>query len=601
MAPRSSRWLPPLLVVLLTVVAFLPSRQGEFLNWDDDANYLANEHYRGLGAANLRWMFTDFFGHYMPLTWLTLGLDYLLWGMNPVGYHATSILLHAVTALLVFLFLRDLIRRARPDLPEMPVSWIAAAGALFFSIHPLRVESVAWITERRDVTSGIFYLLTLITYLKMTSRPSGSSARRKWLWISVACFVGMILSKAMAMTLPLVLLLLDLYPLRRRPAETLAALLREKIPFFVLMIGAIAATSITQSHAEALYTREGYPLIQSLTQPGFRVAFYLLKTLLPVDLSPLYWYRPTIGIPQVLGWLAVLGISTLAFLRRRSAPAAGIAWASYLVLIAPVSGVFQAGPHFAADRYSYFACLPFAALFAAALLSIPPRTALGIAGGILLTLGALTWRQCGFWTDSFALWNRAIALDPDVYFTHCRRGQALAARGQWVPALEDYNRSIELNPAWFESRGARARARLHLQDLAGAIDDATQALRLQPGWGEGFNLRAQALSKMGRPQEAIADFSRALEIRPQYMEARIGRATDRARLGDLDGAIADLDEAIRFDPQPAIYVRRGMTRAMREDLAGAATDFARALELAPPDWPQRRQVQEFLDRARGPK
>src|SRR5436190_612180 len=370
-ARRPLRWLPPLLVVVLTAAAFLPSLRGEFLNWDDDANFLANEHYRGLAPDNLRWMFTDFYGHYMPITWLTLGLDYLCWGMNPTGYHATSLLLHALTALLVFRLLRDLVRRARPDLPETTIAWIAAAGALFFSIHPLRVESVSWITERRDVTSGIFYLLTLETYLKSGAQPPGTSARRKWFWISVACFAGMILSKSIAMTLPLVLLLLDLYPLRRLAGERPLALLREKIPFFVLMVGAIVATSITQTHADALYARDAYPPIQSVAQPGFRVSFYAVKTILPLGLSPLYWYRPMIGIPQALGWLAVLSVTALAFVRRRTAPAAGIAWASYLILIAPVSGIFQAGPHFAADRYTYFACLPFAALFAAALLALP--------------------------------------------------------------------------------------------------------------------------------------------------------------------------------------------------------------------------------------
>jgi len=153
----SRRNLLAALVFLVTFVAFLPALRGEFLNWDDDTNFLDNPHYRGLGPEQLKWMFTDFFGHYMPLTWLTLGLDYVVWGMNPFGYHLTSLLFHAANAVLCFFCLRQLLRKARPD-PDAPgIDWAAAGGALFFSVHPLRVESVAWITERRDVTSAFFF------------------------------------------------------------------------------------------------------------------------------------------------------------------------------------------------------------------------------------------------------------------------------------------------------------------------------------------------------------------------------------------------------------------------------------------------------------
>src|SRR5947207_6537956 len=160
------RVLLPLLIAAVTFAAFLPSLQGEFLNWDDDANFLGNLNYRGLGPTNLRWMFTDYYGHYMPLTWLTLGLDYTLWGMNPKGYHATNVLLHGLNAVLFFFLLQALLRRARPDAAAPTISGSATAGALFFSLHPLRVDSVAWITERRDVLSGAFFLMTLLLYVR---------------------------------------------------------------------------------------------------------------------------------------------------------------------------------------------------------------------------------------------------------------------------------------------------------------------------------------------------------------------------------------------------------------------------------------------------
>src|SRR5262249_36214427 len=287
--PRVCRPTPP----------FPPAVNGEFLNWDDDTNFTFNQNYRGLGPANLRWMFSDVFGHYMPFTWLTLGLDYTLWGMNPTGYHATSMVLHAVNAVLCFLFLRALLGRAGP----------AAVGALFFSLHPLRVESVAWITERRDVTAGVFFFLTLLAYLRWTQTKG-----RRWLGMSVAAFLGMLLCKAMAMTLPVALLVLDAVPLRRFASERPGKLLLEKAPFFALMAAAVVATSLTQSHAEALYSREAYPLVQSLAQPGYRISFYVLKMVFPFHLSPLYWYRPDLGLPQALGWFTVLALTALAFI-----------------------------------------------------------------------------------------------------------------------------------------------------------------------------------------------------------------------------------------------------------------------------------------------
>jgi tetratricopeptide (TPR) repeat protein len=635
-ARPAPRWLLPLLIAALTFAAFIPSLHGEFLNWDDDANFTHNLRYRGLGPDQLRWMFSDHYGHYMPVTWLTLGLDYDLWGMNPAGYHATSMILHSFNAVLLFLLLRILILRSRGDLPSRILEGSAAAGALFFSLHPLRAESVAWITERRDVTAGAFFLFTLLAYVRMTAETAGSPARRKWLWLSVAAFAGMILSKAMGMTLPLVLLVIDAVPLRRFSTERPAALLKEKLPFFVLMVAGLAATSYSQNHAQAIYTRDAYPLLQSAAQPGFRISFYALKTLWPLGLSPLYWYRPALGLPQVLGWLAVLGVSVTLFLRRRSLPAPFAAWLSYLLLIAPVAGIFQAGPHFAADRYTYFACLPFAALFAAALASLPRPGLLAVAAAaILVGLAILTSRQCVIWKDSVALWTRAIDLDSDVYFTWNRRGEAYAARGDWDRALGDYDRSIELNGGWPDSLASRARARVTRGNPAGAIEDASRALQLDPKSGDAFHTRGLALARLGKPREAIADYSKALELRPQFVEARLNRAAEQVKIGQVDGALADLDEAIHFDPQPQIYNRRAMVRGMKGDLegaiadctealrlnpgfvdayanrgfarvergdrSGAAQDLARALELAPPDWPQRRQVEGLLRQARGLK
>jgi tetratricopeptide (TPR) repeat protein len=446
-------------VAILTLASFLPSLGGQFVNYDDDVNFLDNPHYRGLGPEHLKWMFTHHFGHYMPLTWMSLGLDYVIWGMNPFGYHLTNVILHTTNAVLCFFLLGQLLRRSLPGGSPERLGWTACAGALFFSIHPLRVESVAWITERRDLMSGVFFLLSLLAYLRSTQ----DVRRWRWLGCSVAAFACSMLCKAMGMTLPLVLLVLDAWPLRRYERERPRSVILEKLPYFAVMAVAAALSAWAQNTAKAVYSIHDYPLTQSLAQPGYRLWFYVQKTLLPLGLSPLYFYRPALGPAHVAGGIAILAITVFLLSRRRRYPAAAVAWASFLLLIAPVSGFAQAGPHFAADRYTYLACLPFAALFAGALAlgaGSGARRAVATAAVLALAgLGGLTVRQCGIWRTSITLWDRAIWIEPDVYFSLRNRGSAKLDRLDWAGALADFDRAVELNPRYPNSWYGRGVAR----------------------------------------------------------------------------------------------------------------------------------------------
>src|SRR5256886_5877310 len=249
-AQRWVRWLAPLLVALFTLAAFLPALQNQFVNWDDKDNFLDNPHYRGLGWTHLRWMWTTHLGHYIPLTWMTLGLDYLLWGMNPVGYHLTNLLLHAANAVVFFFVVRRILTLALPS-SERGHALAVSAGvaALVFAIHPLRVESVAWVTERRDVLSGLFYLVAILLYLRACE---GGAPGRGWYWLSVAVFVLALLSKSMVVNLPVVFLILDVYPLRRLGgafewwSEPARRVYVEKIPFVLLAAAASAIAVMGQ-------------------------------------------------------------------------------------------------------------------------------------------------------------------------------------------------------------------------------------------------------------------------------------------------------------------------------------------------------------------
>src|SRR5881396_482688 len=293
------RWLVPLLVVLCTLAAFLPTLQNHFVNWDDDKNFLDNPYYRGLAWTQLRWMWTTHLGHYIPLTWMTFGLDYLLWGMNPLGYHLTNLLLHSANGVVFFFVVCRILARALPGLSERGHALAVSAGvaALVFAIHPLRVESVAWVTERRDVLSGLFYLVAILLYLRACE---GMARGRGWYWLSVAVFVCALLSKSMVVNLPIVLLILDVYPLRRLggfvgwwcgPARRVYV---EKIPFVFLAAAASAVALMAQLSVHTVTSLAQLSVPGRLAVSAYGLSFYLWKTVAPMNLSPLYELPPTV-------------------------------------------------------------------------------------------------------------------------------------------------------------------------------------------------------------------------------------------------------------------------------------------------------------------
>src|SRR5215470_12655585 len=289
MTSRSSRLVVvlALLVGVVTVLSFWPALDGQFLNWDDDENFVHNEGYRGLGPAQLRWMFTtSLMGHYIPLTWVSLGLNYALSGLRPRGYLAGNLLLHALTAVLFFMVARRLLAAAsRGRAPEGAVELGAAFAALVFAVHPLRVESVAWITERRDPLSGAFYLLSAWAWLRVVSDED--RMHRGFQALSLGAFAAGLLSKASGVMLPVAFLLLDAYPLRRLGLG-LRRLIGEKLPhLFLAAAGSgLALWAVRQSTAVTSY--EAYGPVARLAMTAYSLAFYPLKFLWPVGLSPMY-------------------------------------------------------------------------------------------------------------------------------------------------------------------------------------------------------------------------------------------------------------------------------------------------------------------------
>src|SRR5438445_271937 len=479
--PAAAAWMVPAGIALVVIACFLPTLRNDFVLWDDDLNFTDNPSYRGLSWRQLRWMFTTVHGgHYQPLSWVTLGLDYTLWGMNPTGYHLTSLLLHAVNAVLFYYVVVALLRRAAVSAS----AGAAAAGALFFAIHPLRVESVAWASERRDVLSGLFYLATVLAYLRMAAaEPSGGA--RRWYLVSLACFVLSLLSKAWGMTLPIVLLLLDVYPLRRAPR------LLEKAPYAVLALGAAALAFL--AHAGAAVQRAS------------------------ARRAPIAW-------PAAAAVLAVLGV--LTFRQTRVWRDSRALWEHTLALdptnwIAYTNrGVArQAAGDIAGALADYDMALRY---------NPGHAEALNDRGIVRFLRGDVD----GAIADYFA----AIRVRPQYADAHENRGLARQAKGDVDGAMADYSAAIRLNPGYARAYYSRANLWLARGDADAAIADYGEAIRANPRYVEAYNNRAAARRAKGDVDGAIADYTRALAVAPGDTDrAMIRRNLDAARAERASG------------------------------------------------------------------
>lgn len=535
-------------MALLTIVTFLPALRNQFVgNFDDARNFLTNPHYRGLGWTQIEWMFTTLhMGQYIPLTWITLGLDYLLWGMNATGYHLTSLLLHAVTAVLFYSVSRRLIGEAT----GRPEAWATAAGAavaaLLFAVHPLRVESVAWVTERRDVVSGVFYMLTLLAWFRAVE---GEPRSRRWYWASVALFACALLSKALTVALPIVLLVLDAYPLRRLGgaqgwwSPRARRVYAEKAPFVVLAAVAAVIALVAIVRLGNMAPLERLSLSERVAVSAFSLTFYLWKTLLPVGLSPLYELpaRFDLAAPRYLLSFAMVGlISALGIVVRHRAPWLAAAWIVYVITLLPVVGILQNGPQIAADRYTYLACLPWALLVggAAALalrrVSVWGRgreaaLALAVAAvALVIALEGLSVNQIAAWRDELTLWRHAVRVDPSNAVAYNNLGAALLEAGRPDEAVEAFKKAI----VWMPHSLPLTRANISFTlgtvlqqqgDLVGAETRYREAIALNRGHALAWNNLGTVLAIRGEFEEALQAFRNSLAITPGLEACDNGR------------------------------------------------------------------------------
>jgi tetratricopeptide (TPR) repeat protein len=604
----------------VVVAAFSSALPGGFQQWDDVVLLVDNPAYRGLGWSNLKWMFTtNLMGHYMPLTWITYGLDYVVWGLNPYGYHLTNIVLHAANAALVYLVAQRLFRIVWSGTSAAGAGGLriaAALAALVFGVHPLRVESVAWITERRDVLSGFFFLLAVLMYLRACEvesrdgRPWG-----KFYWAAVGTFVLALLSKSMAVTLPVVLLVLDVYPLRRLGPGAHGWLTpgpwriwQEKLPFLFVgaVVSAVAFRALLGGAAATSWERLGLP--ERIAVSAYSVAFYLRKTLVPLDLSPLYELSLPVHMFDrrfLVSGVVVLFITLAALASRRRWPSLLAVWTCYVVMLLPVAGVFHNGHQIAADRYSYSPGVGWALLAGGAVViasrglrrARSGRRALAALAAVLVVsttaaLALTTWRQAKIWWDDETLWRHAVRLDPVSSVAASNLGSGLRLRGKLAEAIEQSERALLLRPAYAEAHLNLGLAKAAQGRAGEAERHFRQVFEIRPRSAPAHAGLGALLETQGRLDEALEHFHRALQINPRSASIHNDLGVALARRGRIAEALPELLEAVRIDPSLAAAQNNlGMALAQTGRLTEAADHFRAAIH-SNPDY---QEAQQNLD------
>jgi len=535
-------------VAALTIGAFLPSLDGQFLNWDDQKNLVTNQAYRGLGPRQLWWMATTtLMGHWIPLTWVTLGVNYVVGGMAPWGYHAGNLLLHAGSAVVFFVVARRrLAAGGGAERGAAKVEWGAAVAAAVFAVHPLRVESVAWATERRDVLSGLWFLLAVWGYLKAVEQGRQGRLDGRWRAVSLGLFAGALLSKASTMMLPAALLVLDVYPLRRQGVGW-GALVREKLGYLVLA-GAGAVVALVAVRQGALVTGYGeYGVGARAVMTVYSLFFYPWKFLWPVDLSPMYELpariEPLAG-KFVVALVAVPVLTVGLIALRRRWPGGLAAWGYSALLVLPVSGAVHAGYQLAHDRYSYLSGMGFALLVGGAVVAVVgagargavrpwvTATALGTVGLVVAGLGAGTWRQSRVWHDSETLWRRAVATDPSCMICQNNLGNLLLDQDRLGEAETAFRAAIAARPGSAGPRNNLGAVLLRTGRLDEAAAQFREAARLAPE-RIGGTLNLGLLQVMqGKYADAIPTLRQVLAQRPDRPDARAALAMALARRAD---------------------------------------------------------------------
>ncbi len=541
------RYLVPWLAVLAGAVGLLvfwPCVRDGLTHWDDTVYLDPIVALRGVSLDSVRWVWTQsatVAGYYHPVMWLSLLLDYQLWGLRPMPYHVTNLLLHVLNTMLVVVYVERLLR-AVSSLVERERYAVALAVGIVFAIHPLQVESVAWIAERKTLLCAAFILASLYAQVKLAERPSGGG----WWWAMNGWFALALLSKPMAIPLPAIMLGIDWYPLRRNRLVGWWRLWKEKLLMFILSACLAVSTFITQSRHGAMEAYGDMGVVGRLLVAARSLVFYVWKLVWPAWLSPFYPMSEVVSVRNVeflAPLLLVMAVAVTAVTCRRRWPALGAAAMAYALFLAPVSGVIPLGGYAVADRYAYLAMVPVLMLAAGGLALLwrrcgwLARASLAIVIGCqILFYGYAARGQIGVWWNDETIWREVLSHFPDEPLANSQLAVALTSQSRFEEALPYATRAIELIPDSPEAHATAGTVDLKLRRYGDAARELGEAIRLKPTlFAARYNL-ACAYARLGRLGEAYGVLQELLASQPEYASLAVRDGELAALRGDAEYA-----------------------------------------------------------------
>ncbi len=584
-------------LIVVSLAAFEQLQNHEFLNYDDDEYVTDNPHVKaGLTLEGVTWAFTTTHAaNWHPLTWLSHMLDCQLYGLTPSGHHLTNLVFHIASTLLLFLVLERM----------TGALWRSGFVAALFALHPLHVESVAWVAERKDVLSTFFWMLTMWAYVRYSERPRSS----RYLLVLLFFTLGL-LSKPMLVTLPFILLLLDYWPLGRfqfgqlsddrksHPSKSMnpfnqrsiaIRLVREKAPFFVLCAVSSILTIFVQQKGGAVISLEYYPLESRMANALVSYVSYIEKMIWPRHLAVFYPFQEMLPIWKVVGSVLLLACVSLLVIRAaRSLPCLIVGWLWYLGTLIPVIGLVQVGLQAMADRYTY---VPLIGLFIMIVWSVPDiwvrwryrGVVLSISAGLLLSiLMIITRLQLIHWHNSMTLFEHALDATTRNFLAHNNLGVALAEQGKIEKAIVHYTEALRINPNFAKAHNNLGRNLAYQGKNLEAIAHYTEALRIDPNYAKAHKNLGLFLARQGKNQEAIVHYTEALRIDPHDAEVHNNLGRVLARQGKFQEAITHYTEALRIAPHHAeAHNNLGVVLTRQRRFQEALTHITEALRIKP--------------------
>jgi protein O-mannosyl-transferase len=570
-----------LALLAVTFLVYLPALTAHFVNWDDPL-YVTDSPWIRLSLENLKALFFPFPGKVnLPLTRLSLSLNHAVSGFNPWSYHFINILLHLVNTALVY----SLVRTVSQALNGDKVEEVALITAAFFGLHPLHVESVAWVAERKDVLYTAFFLGSLICYFKYIRQE-----KRGLLFLSLTLFIFSLLSKAQAVTLPLILVAMDWLVERK---TTIGRWLLEKGPFFAVSLGyglwnLLLTKGLQTTDPDFIDPAGHFSFWQRLFLTGYAFSHYLLKTIAPFKLSVIYPYPELTGgalssFYSIYLIPIIVTVGLLGYLGRRFRLAAFALLFFLINIVITFQTIIGITPSIMNDRYTYLASIGifflFALLYRQALIRWSPWKR-GIQVFLLVCLGLLAmvaFQRSKVWQDSLSLWNDVLFKYDHVAIAWINRGEARAGHRDFAGAENDFDRALELDPKSSLAWANRGAAKIKMGDFNGAMPDLEQAVLLNPADGDAYLNRGTARVSLGDVQGALQDFTKAVTLQPGSVKALTNRGFARIILGDPEGALADCNRALALAPEygKALW-GRGAARIRMGNLAKGCADLKNA-------------------------